>query len=166
MQQQDVDKLLTDYRENVARYNHLHLEAMDMVIRINAEARRAIAGDAIQAQQYRDTPPSGRVSKPVEDLALRYMDGYMPDTLRDWMAESESMQRELNELQKNIAFVDTWLSALTATEKAIVQASRIDGLRWSDISLKSQQMLGEYRCERTLRNMCKVAMTKIYNIAR
>jgi len=166
MQPSDVDKLLTDYRTNQARFNHLYIDAMNTALQINAEARKAIAEDAIHAQQYKDSPPSGRISKPVEDLAIRYMDGYVPDVLKGWMEESEAMQTELRELETNIMLVDTWLGALSDSERVIVRANKIDGLKWPDITRKSKDLIGEYRSDRTLRSMCKCAMSKIYNIAR
>lgn len=166
MEPSNVDKLLTDYRTNQARFNHLYIDAMNTALRINAEARRAISDDSIHAQQYNDMPSCGRVSKTVEDLAIRYMDGYVPETLKGWMAESEAMQTELRELETNIMLVDTWLGALSESERVVVRASKIDGLKWPDITRKSKELIGEYRSDRTLRSMCKCAMSKIYNIAR
>ena len=129
MQPEDVDKLLIDYRTNQARFNHLYLDAMNMAMQINAEARRAIVGDSMHAQQYKDTPHSGRVSKPVEDLAIRYMDGYMPDVLKGWMAESEEMQRELRTLETSIVYVDTWLGALTDKERMVITEHMLDEIK-------------------------------------
>lgn len=166
MDRQNVDALLAEYRENQARYNHLYIDAMDMVRKINAEARKAIANDAVHAQQYKDSPPSGQISKPVENLALRYADGYMPGTIKAWMAESEEMQRELRDLETDIVYVDTWLGGLKEHERIVVTASRIDGLKWPEIAQKSKELFGEYKSDSTLRHWCKVAMGKIYNVAR
>ena len=142
MKTSDVDKLLNDYRTNQARFNHLYLDAMNMAIRINAETRRAIASDAMHAQQYKEMPPCGRVSKPVEDLALRYMDGYIPDVLKGWMAESEAMQTELRELETSIVYVDTWLGALTEKERIVITEHMLDGHSLRELEITSAKKFG------------------------
>lgn len=166
MKQDDVDKLLTNYRANQARYNHLYLEAMNMAVQINAEARRAIAGDAMHAQQYKEMPPSGRVSKPVEDLAIRYMDGYVPDVLKGWMAESEEMQQELRRLETSMAYVGTWLGALTDKERMVITEHMLDGHSLREMELTSSRKFGYHMTVDGIRGIKRKALQKIYDIAR
>lgn len=166
MQPAEVDKLLSEYPSNKARYNHLYLEAMDMAIQINAETRRALANDAIQAQQYRDTPPSGKVSKPVEELALRYVDGYIPDTLAGWMKESEEMWSELRSLDISITYVDTWLEGLSDKERSVIVAHEIDQKSWSEIASTSAKTFGYHVGVSNLQKIKRKAIQKIYAIAR
>lgn len=166
MQPEIVDKLLTDYRTNQARFNHLYLDAMQMALKINEEARRAIEGDAIQAQQYKDTPPSGRISKPVEDLALRYMDGFVPDVLKGWMAESAAMQTELRELETSIVYVDTWLGALTEKERMVITEHMLDGKSLKELEITSARKFGYHMSADGIRGIKRKALQKIYDIAR
>lgn len=166
MKPEDVDKLLLDYRTNQARFNHLYLDAMNMAMQINAEARRAIVGDSMHAQQYKDTPHSGRVSKPVEDLAIRYMDGYMPDVLKGWMAESEEMQRELRTLETSIVYVDTWLGALTEKERMVITEHMLDGHSLRELELTSTRRFGYHMSADGIRGIKRKALQKIYDIAR
>lgn len=166
MQKEDVDKLLKNYRTNQARYNTLYLKAMEMAKDINAEARRAITSDAMHAQQYKDMPPCGRVSKPVEDLAIRYMDGYVPDVLKGWMAESEEMQRELMQLQTSIVYVDTWLSALTDKERMVVTDHELYAIPFKAMSYASARKFGYHMSADGIRKINHKALQKIYDIAR
>lgn len=166
MKPEDVDKLLKDYRTNQARFNHLYLDAMNMTMQINAEARRAITSDAMHAQQYKDMPSCGRVSKPVEDLAIRYMDGYVPDVLKGWMAESEEMQRELRKLETSIVYVDTWLGALTDKERMVVTDHELDDISYREISYASTRKFGYHMSADGIRKINHKALQKIYDIAR
>lgn len=166
MEQNEVEKLLSDYRTNKARYNHLYLEAMSMTLQINAEARKAISNDAIGAQQYSDMPHSGRISKPVEDLAIRYMDGHLPDVLKGWMQESEEMQRELLQLEKSILYVDTWLGALTEKESMVITQHMIDGHTLKELELTSARNFGYHMSAEGIRSIKRSALKKIYEIAR
>lgn len=166
MQKEDVEKLLGTYHANQARYDHLYLEAMNMAMQINAEARRAIVGDSMHAQQYKDTPHSGRVSKPVEDLAIRYMDGYMPDVLKCWMAESEEMQRELRMLETNILYVDIWLGALTEKERTVITYLMVDHHPLREMEIMSPKLLGEHMSVDGIRGIKRKALQKICDIAR
>ena len=166
MKSEDVDKLLLEYRTNQARFNHLYLEAMEMALKINAETRRAIANDAVHAQQYKDTPPGGRVSKPVEDLAIRYMDGHIPDVLKGWMAESEAMQTELRQIETNIVYVDTWLGALTDKERLVITEHMLNGRTLKEMEIVSTRMFGYHMTAEGIRVVKRTALQKIYNIAR
>lgn len=166
MQPCEIDKLLSDYRVNKARYDHLYLEAMTMMLQINAEAIRAIANDSIHAQQYNDMPHGSKVSKPVEDLALRYMDGHLPDVLKGWMQESEEMQRELRELETNILYVDTWLGALSDKERAVITEHMIEGKTLKEMELTSSLKFGYHMTAVGIRVIKRKALQKIYDIAR
>jgi DNA-directed RNA polymerase sigma subunit (sigma70/sigma32) len=166
MQPCEIDKLLSDYRVNKARYDHLYLEAMTMMLQINAEAIRAIANDSIHAQQYNDMPHGSKVSKPVEDLALRYMDGHLPDVLKGWMQESEEMQRELLQLEKSILYVDTWLGALTEKESMVITQHMIDGHTLKELELTSARNFGYHMSAEGIRSIKRSALKKIYEIAR
>ena len=162
----DVDSLLENYRANKARREHLYIEAMDMAMQINAEARKAIAGDAIHAQQYKDTPGGGRVSNPVEDLALRYMDGYVPETLKGWLSESENMQRELRRLEANVAYVDAWLGALNDRERMVITDHMLDGKSLRELEITSVRRFGYHMTADGIRGIKRKALQKIYDIAR
>lgn len=162
----EVDSLLENYRANKARYDHLYIEAMDMAMQINAETRKALAADAIHAQQYKDTPGGGRVSNPVEDLALRYMDGHVPDVLKGWLAESEEKQRELRRLGADIAYVDAWLRALTEKERMVISDHMLDGKSLKELEITSMRRFGYHMTADGIRGIKRKALQKIYDIAR
>lgn len=166
MTSNEVDTLLARYRSDKARFSHLYLQSMTMAMQINAEARRALANDSMHAQQYNDMPHGNRLVKAVEDLAIRYADGYLPDVIRGWMAESEAMQGELRELETNIAFVDTWLGGLGDTDRAIVTAHDVDGQTWPEVAINSPRLLGYHMSPDGLRKRHAKAMQQIYAIAR
>lgn len=166
MQPNDVDKLLKEYRTNKARYETLILTAERTQRLLQAEADSALANDALHAQQYKDTPHGNKVSKPVEDLVLRYMDGYMPDTMRDWMAEGAAVQGELMELKTDIRYVDAWLGALNDRERIVITEAVINDRSMRELSLHSHKMFAYPLSADAIRGIKRSALKKIYDIAR
>lgn len=166
MTQNDVDKLLKEYRTNRARYETLMLTAARQRRLLETEAANALANDALHAQQYKDSPHGNNISKPVEDLVLRYMDGYTPENLRDWNSEEAETQKELLELKTDIRYVDAWLGALNDRERTVITEAVINDRSMKELSLCSHRLFVYPLSADAIRGIKRNAMKKIYEIAR
>lgn len=167
MSPEKVNELLDNYRQNCARLDHLRIESADLLKQINAEARSALANDAIHAQQYSGMPHTGAINRAVEDTALRYADGYQNPTIRQWLNDHERMMEEIYQLERDVGFVNAWLGALTTQERIVIENHQPVGLMsWPELSASSKKLLGEHRSVTGLRNIGREAMRKIKTIAR
>lgn len=162
-----VKELMSSYRANRARLDHLRIESADLLKQINAEARNALANDAIHAQQYTGMPHTGAVNRAVEESALRYTDGYQSPLVKGWMQDHERLMDELYQLERDVGYVDAWLCALDAKERVVIENHKPVGLlSWPELAASSKRLFGEYKSQSGLRNIAREAMKKIYAIAR
>lgn len=162
MQPHEIDNMLSEYRQNKARHGHITLE----LARMNAELERAIINDALHAQQYSDMPHGTDAGRPVETLVLRYMDGYLPEQVKDWMRERTELKREQKALSVVIGYVDTWLNALSDRERRVIADKLIDGRTWREMEADAQTMYGIPLTVGGLKNIKRRPMQKIYAVAK
>lgn len=165
MKPQEVDKLLNEYRTNKARLAELELRVIDRRTRLERAQARALADDAIHAQQYSGMPHGNAVGHPVEDLALKYMDGYMPPMIRDEIADIEAEEHEMNCLRMKIRRVDVWLWCLDPRAKYVIRSQMIDGSTWQTLEDGSDTMFGYHMTAGGLRKIKRRAMQTIYTVA-
>lgn len=166
MDRTEIESLLKNYRVNKARYETLILTAQRMQRMIAAEQQNALAANALHAQSYSGMPHSNRVGRPVEDLVIRFMDGFVPEQLADWMAEDTAAQRELMDLATDLRLVDTWLAALNERERTVIEECMINDRPLKELSLKSHRMFDYPLSVDTIRGIKRAAMNKICDIAR
>lgn len=167
MTRDKVENLFESYRDNRARLEHLRIESADLLKQINAEARNALANDAIHAQQYSGMPHTGAINRPVEDTVLRYDGGYQNPTIRGWLDDHARMMEEIYQLERDIGYVDAWLGALDAKARTVLENhSPIGLMSWPELAAASVRLLGEYKSVSGLRTIKRQAMSKIFDIAR
>ena len=166
MQKDDVEKLLREYRAKKARYTTLTLTADRMQRLLEAEAQNALANDALHAQQYNGMPHGkGKANKPVEDLVLRYVDGYKPENQRNWEDEVRQMMREMVELNTDIQLVDAWLDALNDRERTVVTETLINERTMQSLALASHRLFEHPLTVDSIRGIKRNALKKICEIA-
>lgn len=166
MTQDVVNEYLRSYKANCARLEHLRIEAANMERNVEREKNEALAGEAIKAQQYSGMPHSGRISKPVEDLVIRFTDGRMPISLADWVGEKDALMSEICEVAKRIALVDEWLLGLTEREQIVIREHVINGMPMADMAYCSRKFFAHHISAETIRRIKKSALEKIYAIAK
>lgn len=166
MQPQEVDILLSTYRQNKARHGHLSLELATMNCALQREETRAIINDALHAQQYSSMPHGTDTGRPVEQLVIRYFDGYTPELLRQWQTEKAGMEREQKKLEELIGYVDTWLNALIDRERRVVVDKLVDGRTWREMEDDAQSVFGIPMTVGGLKSIKRRAMQKIYAVAK
>ena len=165
VQPHEVDKLLNDYRTNKARLAELELRNHERREQLCKAYNRAMADDAIQAQQYSGMPHGNAVGSPVEALALRYMDGYLPPIIRAEQADIEREKQEIQRLRLMIRRVDVWLWCLDTRARYVISAQMIDGQTWQRIENGSESVFGFHMTAGGLRKIKQRAMQTIYAVA-
>ena len=166
MQPHEIDSMLSEYRQNKARHGHITLELARMNVELDAEEERAIINDALHAQQYSDMPHGTDAGKPVETLVMRYLDGYLPAQVKDWMRERTELEREQKALSVVIGYVDIWLNALSDRERQVIEDKLIDGRTWREMEADAQAIYGIPLTVGGLKNIKRRAMQKIYAVAK
>ena len=111
MHPDEVRSLLRTYRENKSRIDYIALYAEQIKDGLRIENRPEM--NAVHAQQYERSSGSFD-SSPTERLALAEESA----AGRRWREELEQLKRDEKQAQFDIAFVDTWLQALTDKERA------------------------------------------------
>lgn len=166
MTQNDVDKLLHDYRTNVARYETLSLTVEKHRRQLETEEKNMLANEAMHAQQYDGMPHGNKIGKPVENLVLNSTAGYIPEQMRLWIAEANEMSREMDELKTDIRYVDAWLGALNDKERTVITEAMINDRSMREIALNSHKLFVYPLSTDSIRGIKRQALKKIYNIAR
>lgn len=159
LQPDEVRSKLKAYRENKSRIDYIALYAEQIKDGLRIENRPEM--NAVHAQQYECSSGSFD-SSPTERLALAEESA----AGRRWREELEQLKRDERKARFDIAFVDTWLQALTDKERAAVTAHEIDGLPWFKVAFQSERLFGHYLTADSLRKIGKAAFDKICRIAR
>ena len=111
-------------------------------------------------------PHGSGVGKPVENIVLAHVDGYMPEELRVLIRQLESTERELKELYMVINFVDGWMSGLSEREGWIINHKVIDtDYSWRELMMMYRVKFGEDHSRDALKRIKDRAMDKIYRYA-
>lgn len=164
MKPDEVMSILTAYRANQKRLVFLQEQAEEM--------RRGIALEnlpemhAVRTQKYTGLPARSANSSIVEDVALHAVDGgETADSVR-WRQELAQIEAEIYRAQRNIRYVDIWLSGLSDKQRAVVTAHTINKKTWPYICVNSETLIGVWMSESGLRNVHRAAISTILNIAR
>lgn len=166
MTPEKVTELLENYRENRARLAHLRQEAEELQTALEAEKRRSIESDSIHAQQYSGMPHSGVISQQVQDLAIRYVDGYQSPMVKDWTQQLESMLQDIAIVERSVRYVDNWFSSLDEKERTVLTMHHpIGDMSWRDMAASSPKLFGYHMSESGLQKIAKAAKAKIIRIA-
>ena len=164
MNTDQVDAMLRSYKAYKARKGHLQNEVAFAERRLAYLKQNAMYEEALGAQQYDGMPHGSGISNPVENLIIKYDEGYTPKYIKDMHRDIEPLRRELFEIDLVISFVDSWMLALTEREAFIVQQHIIEGRFWKDVLDEYEAKWGLFSKE-GLRKMKKKALCKIYEAA-
>lgn len=79
--------------------------------------------------------------------------------------EKHEKQRRLEQLDRRIKILDSWLMLLTEDEAFVVKRHLIDGIDWPRVTQEFERLWGREfaKAERTLRSYQQNAMRKIVN---
>lgn len=164
MNSDQVDKMLKAYKECQARAKHLENMVAIAERQLPYLEQNAMYLEALGAQQYDGMPHGNGVNSPVENLIIKFDDGYTPKYIKDLKQDYRQAHRELFEVRMVISFVDSWLVALTERERYVVQRHVIDAATWKEVLDEYEAKYGIYSKE-GLRKLKKKALNKIYEAA-
>ena len=164
MNTDQVDSMLRSYKACKARRGHLQNEVAFAERRLAYLKENAMYMEALGAQQYDGMPHGSGISNPVENLIIKYDDGYTPKYIKQMHQDLAPMRRELFEIKMVISFVDSWMLALTEREAFVIHQHVIEGRYWKDVLDEYEEKWGIFSKE-GLRKMKKKALYKIYEAA-
>ena len=164
MKPDQVDAMLHSYKACQARKGHLQNEVAIAERRLEYQRQNAMYNEALGAQQYDGMPHGSGVNSPVENLIIKYDDGYTPKYIKELARDLQQVHRELFEVRMVIDFVDSWLLSLTERELFVIQQHVIEGRFWKDVLDEYEVKWGVFSKE-GLRKMKKKALNKIYKAA-
>ena len=159
--------MLAKYRESMGRVGHLETYIQMIRPEIELWKRNLLRDAALSTPDRVEGMPHGSgVGKPVENIVLAYVDGYMPEELRVLIRQLESTERELKELTMIIHFVNGWMSGLSERECWIINHKVIDtDYSWREIMMMYRVQFGEDHSRDALKRIKDRAMDKIYRYA-
>lgn len=156
----EVMELLRGHKLDKARLEILRAEAGEMLVRINRAAREDAAQSAMHSG-IGGLHGGGIISKPVEAAGIRSMDGVLSPQMRQWLQESEQMQRELERLERRVATVDRALGGLRQKERVTVEQHIMEEISWRELASMSPKLFGEHKSQGTLRGWQSDALDKL-----
>ena len=165
MTQEQVDIMMRDYKTNKARCEHLRIQLLELETNIRAEIEKAIAEDSIHAQQYSDLPHATDITRPVEELVMKYLGGYTPPLIQSMREEHKTLTQEHECCASCVGYVDGWMIALGEREQKVIRLQVLEGLFWRDILVTISKQYGNIFSQSGLRKIKRNALKKIYTIA-
>lgn len=164
MNTDQVDAMLHSYNACKARKGHLQNEISFAERRLEYIRKNAMYQEALGAQQYDGMPHASGISNPIENLIVKYDDGYTPKYIKEIRQDIDPLYNELFEIDMVISFVDSWMLALTEREAFVIRQHVIEGRFWKDVLDEYEAKWGLFSKE-GLRKMKKKALNKIYEAA-
>lgn len=167
MTHEQVDQILSRYRESKGRIGHLEVYVQATKPEIELWQRNLLRDAALSTPNHEEGMPHGTgVGNPVESIVLAHVDGFMPDELRTLIRLLESAERELKELRMIVSFVDGWMSGLSERESWIINHKVIDtDYSWRELMMMYRMQFGEDHSRDALKRIKDRAMEKIYRYA-
>ncbi len=166
MRKESVDLMLGNYRKYAARCEFLEQE-IQVLERIAAGLRQTMIADALSGSQNLSGMPHGTaVGNPVERIAIKFADGYVPDYIVDIEKEIQRKKEELRRKTPTVVFVTAWLKGLSEKERFVIENKTLGGAFWREMIDAYHQRFGEVYSKQGLKKIRDRALEKIYQIAK
>lgn len=162
-----VDEMLKGYRAAKGRSAHIDVEIerlRDKLNRTIEEDRRELAD--ITGQHYSSMPHGSDCGNPTEEKGIRLLGMKMsPEAccIRDQLEELEQLRQRQ---RITVLFVEAWMQGLTDKEQWLIEKQTIDGVSWKEVSWHYTSAFGHNATMDSLKRMRRIAMEKIYAMAR
>lgn len=165
MTREQVDLMLSEYREKSARCAHLEQEVKQLE-KLVEELKRTIIDDEVKTTSVLSDMPKGTMtSDPTGRLGILLAEGFEPKRIREIEIEIEEKKREVRNIEPTVIFVRAWLSGLNDREKFLIESKVIDNNYWRIVIDGYQERFGEAYSKQGLKNITCLALEKIYRIA-
>lgn len=150
-------QLINSYNANKARVEYLSALCDRMAVELEAAEAVAIEGEVMHAVNYDGMPHAQSRVSPVEQLALRHMDGYVSSDISHWRTELEDMRKEMHLLKTDVRMVDAWLMVMTDSQRKVLINHDINHETWANIEQNSDNIFGRHYVQTGLRLIRKRA---------
>ena len=167
MRREQVDQMLSKYKESKGRIGHLKIYVQMLRPEIELWEKNLLTDAALATPDRVEGMPHGTtVGNPVENIVLAHLAGHMPEELRVMIRQLDGAERELKELYLIVNFVDGWMAGLSERETWMINHKVIDtDYSWREISMMFRQQYGEEHSRDTLKRIRDRALEKIYRYA-
>jgi len=156
----DVDRMIVDFKRNVARAGHLRTEIKRLEMLID-EVEEAELG--LGATVNDGMPHGSKVGDPTGMKGAALADGRMMCV--EERKELKAARDELAHIELEILFVTNWLKALSSKERFVVEKQMMAGVSWREVEARFSLAFKESGSKDTLRRIKAQALMKIYQIA-
>lgn len=167
MMPDQVDEMLKGYRAAKGRSAHIDVEIdrlRDKLSRTIEADRRELAD--ISAQQYSAMPHGSECGRPTEEKGIRLLGMKMSEEARRITAQMEELEQLRQRQRITVLFVEAWMQGLTDKEQWLIEKQTIDGVSWKEVSRHYTSAFGHNATMDSLKRMRRIAMEKIYAMAR
>jgi hypothetical protein len=117
-----IDRMISEYKRNVARAGHLQTEIKRLELHI-AEVNEAECG--LGATVNDGMPHGSKVGDPTGSKGAALADGRA--LCAEELKELKAAQDELKYLELEILFVNNWIKVLSAREKFVIEKQMMAG---------------------------------------
>lgn len=133
MQKEAVKKMLTSYREDLARCQYLEHE-IPQLERLVDELRSTMIEDSVSITQViSDMPRGTSISDPTGRLGMLFASGYVPDHIRKVEDEIKIKKREMGNKLITVTLVDSAMNGLSDREAFVIKKKYIEGVFWREL---------------------------------
>ena len=157
-----VDRIMSDYKKNVARA--CFLRAQIRALELNIEDVEAAEID-IGTRPLSDMPRGTGVGDPTAHKAILLASGFESEEFRLLKNDLNQQTRELHMTEISIEYVEAWLQVLTDRERWVVERQTFDKMTWRDSTASYNEHFSDYIGKDQLKRIKAKAREKIYEIA-
>lgn len=132
MQQEQVKRMLENYRRCAARRDCLRME-IPMARRQLEREREAALLDAALPGHSLEAKRLNAPGDPTARVAVRFASGYQPLYIREMEGDLSRMQDELRECESVCRYVEAWRGALNEREQLVIDRHVIGGETYAEV---------------------------------
>lgn len=162
---EQVMKYLTEYRMNRARHAHLSVMIARAQKELGYEAREDMEGMMLGAALPSGMPRTTGICSPVERAVQRLEEGTATPMTNLLAEEIAHMERERDELETRVEYVEAWLSGLLEEERYVVERQVMNGEVWREVVQGYAKRFGIELSKDTLKRMRDRTLARIERVA-
>ncbi len=163
---QTVDAILSSYKADKARIEHLKVET-EALRTVAAELERARVTNAAvpQTQNLSGMPRGSSPSDPTAVIAVRLASGWEGEDIEQLKSELREFELEKRIRSNHVSYVEAWLQALNEQEHFVIWKQVINGELWRSIADDYAKQYGICVSQDSMSRLKHKALNKIYEAA-
>lgn len=160
-----MEALLKEFTANRVRLANVTMEEERLSNAVLAEIKNFVTNEAITGMRFDGQPKGNTISKRVEEIAIRAMDGHFPAHVKEWIEDLHKLQNEADVLNYRVQTVENALQILRTNERIIIQKKLIDDVSWSELSAQCKRLFGMEVSRSTMKRWKTEALRKMAETA-